>query len=370
MAGLRKLKGNFYARICYKDKGKFREKLIPLHTSQRPKAESLLTEIEVSEKAFKAGVITIDKITVGKTPELRPAIDDFLEYLITENRSPKTIGLYRLALNTLEKITVNLSLDLMGYTDFVKAMRVYYPNPVTLNIRLRGVRAFLNWAVENKRLERLPFKIRQFQIKRKEAMYYSNAEMNLILGKAKSDPLLLARIYLHWQTGLRLMEFRSSYLDNGFIKTFNPVKHGDARSIPVSEAVTRFYTQAQTDKRDDHCISKKFHKILISLGLYKTRGGDCRDFHNLRDTFATMTYYQTRDIFRVSRLLGHRSVKTTECYALFDVSLLDRDFGTSEKSASPVDLDTRFRYTVSDTEVTDGEYLPKYAKIYNTAFAN
>ncbi|MFA4907243.1 MAG: hypothetical protein WC602_03160, partial [archaeon] len=150
-----------------------------MHTSQRPKAESLLTEIEVSEKAFKAGVITIDKITVGKTPELRPAIDDFLEYLITENRSPKTIGLYRLALNTLEKITVNLSLDLMGYTDFVKAMRVYYPNPVTLNIRLRGVRAFLNWAVENKRLERLPFKIRQFQIKRKEAMYYSNAEMNL-----------------------------------------------------------------------------------------------------------------------------------------------------------------------------------------------
>jgi integrase len=38
-------------------------------------------------------------------------------------------------------------------------------------------------------------------------------------------------------------------------------------------------------------------------------------FHSLRHTFAMRLYAETRDLFLVQRMLGHRSVKTTEIYA-------------------------------------------------------
>ena len=44
----------------------------------------------------------------------------------------------------------------------------------------------------------------------------------------------------------------------------------------------------------------------------------------------------TRDIYRVKTLLGHSSVKTTEIYANFDLSLLEADFGTTETPREPL----------------------------------
>ena len=40
-------------------------------------------------------------------------------------------------------------------------------------------------------------------------------------------------------------------------------------------------------------------------------------FHNLRDTYAVIRYYETRDIYAVSNELCHSSVTTTEKYAKF-----------------------------------------------------
>ena len=38
-------------------------------------------------------------------------------------------------------------------------------------------------------------------------------------------------------------------------------------------------------------------------------------FHSLRHTFAMRLYAETRDLFLVQKMLGHRSIKTTEIYA-------------------------------------------------------
>ena len=51
-------------------------------------------------------------------------------------------------------------------------------------------------------------------------------------------------------------------------------------------------------------------------------------FHNLRDTFAVMRYLETRDIYQVSKELGHSSVKVTEKYARFNIRRLSQDFPT------------------------------------------
>ena len=46
----------------------------------------------------------------------------------------------------------------------------------------------------------------------------------------------------------------------------------------------------------------------------------------MRDTFAVMRYLETRDIYQVSKELGHSSVKVTEKYAKFQLRRLEQDF--------------------------------------------
>ena len=53
---------------------------------------------------------------------------------------------------------------------------------------------------------------------------------------------------------------------------------------------------------------------------------DTRSLHDLRHTFAVMRYLETRDIYQVSKELGHSSVKMTEKYTTFNTRKLEEDF--------------------------------------------
>ena len=336
MAGLRKLKGKYYSRIWYwTEDGKRHEKLINLGTKDKKRAEKLNKEIEPQEKAFKRGIITLDEISVRKPTDLDKIIDDFYEYLDIMDRAETTKSLYRLALDTFSEIYRGVDIELLGkqdYTDFLKKMKERYPNRNTLNIRLRSIRAFLNWAVENDKIDRVPFKIKKLPTKKKKPRYFSDQEMERILIEAsKKEKELYARIYFHWKTGLRRGEIHNCYLENGFIKTYNPIKHGGERSVPVDKKTAKYYQIAKKGSHTDDTISGKFKDILVKQDLYKTRHGDKRNFHCLRNTFAVRKYYETRDIYRVKVLLGHASVKTTEKYAEFDIAELEQDFNPEEE---------------------------------------
>lgn len=340
MAALRKLKGKFYARISYFDpNGRRKEKLIPLNTRQRAKAERLLPLVEDRERLFKMGVINLDEVSVDRLPDLQPLVDDFISYLERNNRSPKTIHLYLLSLDSFSKFMADRNIEHLGrqdYPAFLGFMKEIYPNPQTLNIRLRSIRAFLNWLTETGRIKANPWRIRQMPVRRKRPVYFSDAEMDRILEAAKPNPELYARIYIHWKTGLRLRELKNSYLENGFIRTFNPCKHGIERDIPADRETATLYKWLKVNSQYiPGTISKMFLNLLRELRLDKTPSGEGRHFHTLRHTFAVRTYFITRDIYRVKTLLGHASVKTTEIYANFDLSLLERDFKAPETATEP-----------------------------------
>jgi len=329
MAGLRKLRGKYYARINYAENGKRKEKLIPLYTKQRPKAEKLLKEIESREMGFKMGFLGADKLNVSVNPNIQPLIDDFTENLKLHGRSKKTRDLYDLSLAAFSDIFKGKDINLItqqDYSNFMLEMKTKYTNINTLNIRLRNIRAFLNWLVETEHLEKLPFKIKQLQVSRKRPRYFTDAEMQKIFKKIKKHPELYARVYTHWKTGLRLRELKSSYYENGYIKTFNPVKNGIEREIPVDTETMKYYDTAKHGTTLDGSISRAFLKVIKKLKLNVTQAGDNRCFHTLRHTFAVRTYFFTRDIYRVKTLLGHSSVTTTEIYANFDLRMLEKDF--------------------------------------------
>jgi site-specific recombinase XerD len=336
MAGLRNLKGKYYSRIWYKnDQGKRREKLIPLNTKSKRRARNLNKEIiEPQETAFKKGVINLDEIKVKKPTKLDHIIDEFYKYLKINDRSQETIDLYRLALDTFTDIYRDTDIELLDqedYTEFLSIMRDRYPNKNTCNIRLTHIKAFLNWCLETGKIKRLPFKIKKLSVSRTKPRYFTDPEMDQIF-EAIEDKELKARVYIHWKTGMRLSEISNSYLDGNYIKLHTAIKNGYERSIPVDQETKKYYQIAKKQTYRNDTYSKQFLRIIRKLGLYTTKEGDKRTFHCLRHTFAVRTYYKTRDIYYVKKLLGHSSVKTTEIYAEFNLDELSQDFDIKPKS--------------------------------------
>ncbi|MCF7740957.1 MAG: tyrosine-type recombinase/integrase [Candidatus Marinimicrobia bacterium] len=335
MAGLRKLRNKYYSRIWYKKNGKRKEKLIPLHTEDKERARELNQEIDKQEKAFKQGVISLDEIKAKPLTDLDKIIDEFFNYLQVSGKSEGTISLYRLALDTFSEIYKGVDIEILGkqdYTEFLSKMKDRYPNNVTCNIRLRSIRAFLNWCLEHDKIKRIPFKIKQLPTKNKKPRYFSDQEIETILNNSENDKDLYARVYVHWKTGLRLRELSDSYYENGFIKTYEAKKNGLERSIPIDKETREQYFIAKDSNLTPGHISRKFTDLLKELNLYETKHGDTRHFHNLRHTFAVREYFKTRDIYRVKVLLGHSEITTTEKYAQFDLAELNQDFNISQEN--------------------------------------
>jgi len=336
MAGLCRFRGVYYARIRRQRNGKLEQKLISLRTKHKGKAKRLLEIINKQEELYRQGLISIDDIKLMESYKLESLIYDFLEYLRLKDDSPKTITLHELALRTFADYMADKDLALLSkrdYTSFMEFFRRKYPCNVTLNIRLRAVRHFLNWCVEMDKLERLPFKITQVKVEKRLPRYFTNQELEAIYKKIEEmgNDELLARVKVHVNTGMRLREFRTSYMENGFIHVYQ-TKGKKERTIPVDPETAFYYEYCKKyGKLSDDRISHLFKMVLKELGLDKTPDGSRRCFHCLRHTFAVRTYYQTKDIYAVCKLLGHHSVTVTEVYSEFDMKQLARDFGGDDK---------------------------------------
>ena len=368
MASLRKLNSIFYGRVRYMDSGKQKEKLIPFNTKSKAKAKRLLPRIEERERLFKQGLITINNVFLADIPKIEDLTYEFIDYLKAKGDTEKTIDLYRLALVTFKDIFNSKDISLINksdYTYFLEEMNKHYPNKNTLNIRLRSCRAFLNWCVEFDKLDSLPFKIKSVLTDRKKPKYFSNKEIEDILDQVKKDrnDELFARVKLHLNTGMRLREVETSFLNNGFIHIYKS-KGKSERSIPVDNETAYYYDFIKNhSKYIPDTISKMFLDVLRRLNIDRTQGGDKRYFHCLRHTFAVKTYYLTRDIYRVKTLLGHSSVTTTEIYASFDIEQLENDFGSGN-----IGIQGDFRKDLFETRPNKPTYDKSNLPIRNYAF--
>ncbi|MCF7741518.1 MAG: tyrosine-type recombinase/integrase [Candidatus Marinimicrobia bacterium] len=328
MASLRKLNNKFFARIRWTDKqGKRKEKLICLQTSSKRRANRLLKNIQRQEEAFRRGLKSIEDIKLEKSPtDFEKLWEKFIQYQknIRDN-SEKTLRSYNFTYKTLNIFYSEINIIAFDLNDFLKKLKKKYDNIYSINTHLRHLRAFLNWAKEGNYISEIPCKIKLLKKPKTRPRYFTDSEINQIL-EAVENQELYSRIILHWKTGIRLSEIHDSYLKNNFLKIFNPKKNGAERSIKIDKEIEKYYKIAKSGKYNDTTISKKFLDIIRKLNLYRTQEGDKRTFHCLRHTFAIRTYFETRDIYLVKKLLGHASVKTTEIYAEFNLEELENDF--------------------------------------------
>jgi len=316
MAGLRLLKGKYYIRVWIDSK----EKLLPTGTGNLRDAETQKKRIERQEIEIKQKIRNdIDALNNRLT--IQAGIDRFLKTVKAEhNITESTVKTYRLAANDLFNSLGGLvyfdSIRRESYSDMLTYLQGRY-NPTTVNIRLRGIRAMLNFLTD-KGLIQSPFKVKQIKTDRHLPKFITPDEMDRI-NKQVDDPKLAATFRVYEFTGMRLSELFYSRLDGDFIKV-EQSKGRKERIIPIPAERIADYQFAVSDPYTIFHVSRKFSEYSKQAGL------PGKTIHCLRHTFASRKLIETNNISLVKELLGHSSVTVTEIYTAFPVDFLAQVF--------------------------------------------
>ena len=318
MAGLRKLKGRWYIRV-FLENG--REKLLPTKTGDRKQAEAFKRRIEEREFLVRAKLAEdISRTASG----LSETVEEYLADCRSRLRHETYLN-YGLALKNLQGCWGDIDLRQLTALHFT-TLRKYLSSRVSttsVNIRLRAIRAFLNWLVATGKVEHLPGKLALIKADEELPKFFSPAELNKIMAQI-TDPKMKATIKLLAETGLRRSELAMCALKDGYLHLRHTKGRRDRLVALPMELLPEFELIADSPYHPDS-IGRAFRTAIIAAGI-EPKG---RSLHSLRHTFALREYYRTGDIYYVKGLLGHAHVTVTERYLKFPREYLEKVFGES-----------------------------------------
>ena len=214
--------------------------------------------------------------------------------------------------------------------DFYKISRIREVSPATVNLELRGLRAFFNRLIVWKYLEQNPCQgIRDIREVEKLPLFLTKEDLAKLLAHTKGDQLH-DLILLAAMTGLRKGEllnltWNDVDLKRGILIVRSSVsyrtKAGKIRSVPLNatahqllESITRtsdlIFPGDRGGPYNHDFLSRRFKRAVLKCGLDKRL-----HFHSLRHTFASLLVQDGVPLYNVQRLLGHSSARVTEIYA-------------------------------------------------------
>jgi integrase/recombinase XerD len=218
-----------------------------------------------------------------------------------------------------------------GVMDRIQALRQQGRGnkAVSINTYLRCFKAFLNWCHQEQILKE-PVKLSWLKEEQNVLATFSPAQVQLLLHwKATkfSERRLHTLVCLLLDTGLRISEALGLTADevdmeNLLIKVRG--KGGKQRILPFSFEFRKVLWRATKGELPPGCsvfrtkfgtklsqrdILRDFKKLCRRLGITGVRSP-----HTLRHTFAINYLRAGGNLFYLSKILGHTSVKTTERY--------------------------------------------------------
>ena len=316
MAGLRNLKGKWYIRV-YLASGK--ERLLPTRTGDRRQAEAYKRKVEEREFLVRAKLAE----DLGRTTEtLFEAMDEYLKDCKVRLRT-STYDSYRLALDNLKACWGDIPVRQINsrHLATLKGYLTSWLKPMAVNIRLRAIRAFLNWLVATEKLERLPGKLTLLKTDEELPKFFTPAELESIMARVK-DPKMKATFKVLAETGLRRSELLSCTLEEGYLH-LRQTKGRVDRLVALPPALVPDFLLATESPYRPSTVTHAFTKAVRAASV-EPKG---RSLHSLRHTFALREYYRTGDIYYVKGLLGHSAVAVTERYLKFPREYLEKAFG-------------------------------------------
>lgn len=176
--------------------------------------------------------------------------------------------------------------------------------------------------------------------------YLTLEELNRLVKTPCNVPLLKRAALFSALTGLRFSDIQKmkwgelQYIDGqGYYLSFQQKKTKGEESLPISDQAYSL-TEGEENPSEMARDAKVFSGLKYSaynnkhLSQWIEEAGITKQitFHCFRHTFATLQLFNGTDIYTVSKMLGHRDLKTTQVYA----KIVDQ---AKRKAADSIKLD-------------------------------
>ena len=167
-------------------------------------------------------------------------------------------------------------------------------------------------------------KIKPIKPEETHRSFLTLAELNRLVKTACNNPLLKRAALFSALTGLRFSDIQKLIWkeiefieDSGYFILFTQQKTKGVEVLPISEQA--FKLLGQRGDPDSQVFQGLTYSAYSNKHLYQWIGaaGITKDitFHSFRHTFATLQLEAKTDITTISKMLGHKDLKTTMIYA-------------------------------------------------------
>ena len=178
-------------------------------------------------------------------------------------------------------------------------------NPTSRAIHIRHINQCWNWGLKNKLVKKAHIIPGDTKGESRDRVY-TECELNLMFTSIKDDSFN-SFVRFAYYTGARSGEIRSISRDNVLEDSLVVRGKSGRRIVKLNgQAKEIIHNQDVLWNYSKDYVSHKFKKEIRKLGIKNGR------FHDLRRTFGLNLIKQGMSIYKVSKLLGHASVKTTE----------------------------------------------------------
>lgn len=204
---------------------------------------------------------------------------------------------------------------------------------ISINRILLSLKAIFRKAAEWELMPPLKWElVKKFKVPRGRVHFFTIEEIKILLDFSvkKYGPInpLYTATMLGARAGLRLgeilnLEWADVDFDRKIIdihsKPFWHTKTYECRTIPMSEDLLAYLLLLPKNTKrvlvDPYGDIYSLNNLSTRYGLFVKRAGLTGSLHKLRHTFASHLVQAGIDLYSVSKLLGHVSIKTTEIYA-------------------------------------------------------
>jgi integrase len=326
--------GNISLYLDIYHQGKRQYEFLKIYVIEKPKSS-------IEREKNKENLLKAQKIRSSRQIELfngqlgkksYSSEENFLEYFssITEERK-RSKGNYDNWLSTYKHLQ-KFSKDQLSFKEldekFLLKFKEYLLSTLSQNSAhsyFNKLKAALNQAFEEKVIEENPAKrikgIKQAETKRE---FLSLEELQKLVQTHCEIPLIKTAFVFSALTGLRWSDIQKLNWSEihysqglGWVIQFTQQKTKGVETLPISEQARGLLGEMKSASEKVFLGLKYSAWNNLQIAKWVMRADIKKDitFHCARHTFATLQLTNGTDIYTVSKLLGHRELKTTQVYA-------------------------------------------------------
>jgi integrase/recombinase XerD len=248
------------------------------------------------------------------------SLEQFLQHgLYLRNWSPRTARAYRLALRDLPPTLTKASLEA-----WIIAFRQQQHTPGGINVRIRALNSYLSWLRAEREGVAVPTPLKLMKAPQRAIQTLSVAEIRSLLAQKPSRTRTLVALLL--DVGIRIDEaltLERSKVDLDDLVLTVRGKGSRERVVPFSlEMRKHLFRHLQGAPQSRFVFSTRrggrlqYRNVGRDISTLCAMAGIIRHVHPhlFRHTFAATYIRKGGDIYRLSRILGHTQLSTTQLY--------------------------------------------------------